>query len=60
VWGASDAYARIRAGAGMVQLYTAMVYQGPGLAGQIARGLAGLLRRDGFHSVTEAIGADRR
>lgn len=57
---AADAYARIRAGASLIQLYSALVYHGPGLARQINRGLAALLRRDGFSSLTEAIGVDVR
>lgn len=56
----ADAYAKIRAGASLVQLYTAMVYGGPGLVAVIRRELAGLLRADGFASVAEAIGADHR
>jgi len=56
----ADAYAKIRAGASLVQLYTALVYGGPGLARAITRDLAGLLRRDGFATVTEAVGADQR
>lgn len=55
-----DAYARIRAGASLVQLYSALVYEGPGLASRIARDLAALLRRDGFGAVAEAVGADHR
>ena len=55
---AQDAYAKIRAGAHAVQLYSAMVYEGPGLAEAINRGLPGLLRADGFASVTDAVGAD--
>jgi dihydroorotate dehydrogenase len=55
---AEQAYAKIRAGAGAVQLYTAMVYQGIGLPGRIARGLDRLLARDGFGNVAEAVGAD--
>jgi dihydroorotate dehydrogenase len=55
---AADAYAKIRAGASLVQLYTALVFAGPGLLGRIKSGLAALLRRDGFASVTEAVGAD--
>lgn len=51
-----DAYARIRAGASAVQLYSAMVYEGPGLVGRIKSELAALLKRDGFKSVTEAVG----
>jgi dihydroorotate dehydrogenase len=54
----ADAYARIRAGASLVQLYTAMVYHGPGLPSTIGRDLARLLRRDGFTSVAQAVGAD--
>ncbi len=53
-----DAYRRIRAGACLIQLYTALVYEGPGLVARIKRDLAGLLRRDGFKSVAEAVGAD--
>ena len=53
---AAEAYARIRAGASLVQLYSAMVYEGPGLPVRILRELAALLKRDGFASVTEAIG----
>jgi dihydroorotate dehydrogenase len=58
--GAADAYAKIRAGAALVQLYTALVFEGPALIGRIKRGLAALLRRDGFASVADAIGADHR
>ena len=55
---AADAYAKIRAGAALVQLYTALVFAGPALLGQIKTGLAELLRRDGFASVADAVGAD--
>jgi dihydroorotate dehydrogenase len=54
----ADAYAKIRAGATLVQLYTALVWQGPALVGRIAAELAALLRRDGFGSVMEAVGVD--
>ncbi len=53
-----QAYAKIRAGASLVQLYTALVYHGPGLVAEIKRDLAALLRRDGFASVAAAVGAD--
>jgi dihydroorotate dehydrogenase len=53
----ADAYAKIRAGASAVQLYSAMVYDGPGLIGSIRRDLAARLRADGFSSVGEAVGA---
>jgi dihydroorotate dehydrogenase len=56
----ADAYAKIRAGASLVQLYTAMVYGGPLIVADIRRELADLLARDGFASITEAIGADHR
>lgn len=52
-----DAYAKIRAGATLVQLYTALVYEGPGLIRRIKRDLAALLRRDGFGSVQAAVGS---
>ncbi len=55
---AETAYAKIRAGADAVQLYTALVYGGPGLAAGIARGLDALLARDGVASVAAAVGAD--
>ena len=55
---ADDAWARIRAGASLVQLYSALVFEGPGLAGRIARGLEALARRNGFARVADAVGAD--
>jgi dihydroorotate dehydrogenase len=55
---AEAAYRRIRAGASLVQLYTALVYEGPGLAGRINKGLARLLERDGFATVADAVGFD--
>jgi dihydroorotate dehydrogenase len=54
---AEDAYARIRAGASLVQIYTALIYQGPGIAAAIARGLVELLERDGL-TLSAAIGID--
>ncbi|MEM8582031.1 MAG: quinone-dependent dihydroorotate dehydrogenase [Pseudomonadota bacterium] len=56
---AEEAYAKIRAGATAVQLYTALVYGGISLAGEIARGLDRLLERDGFSTLAEAVGSDR-
>lgn len=55
---AESAYQRIRAGASLIELYTALVYHGPGLVGRINRGLARLLRRDGLDSLDAAVGAD--
>jgi dihydroorotate dehydrogenase len=56
---ADDAWERIRAGASLVQLYTAMVYDGPGIARRIGRGLAQHLQREGFASVGEAVGTEK-
>jgi len=56
----ADAYTKIRAGASLVQLYTALVYEGPGLVRRIKRELAALLARDGFASVSGAVGASVR
>ena len=56
----ADAYAKIRAGASLVQLYTALVYHGPGLVGRIKAELADRLAADGFASVADAIGVDAR
>ena len=53
-----DAYTRIRAGASLVQLYTALVFEGPALAKRIAEELAKLLARDGFESISDAAGVD--
>lgn len=53
----ADAYAKIRAGACVVQLYSALVYEGPGLVRRLKRDLAARLKADGFASVAQAIGA---
>ena len=53
-----DAYAKIRAGASVVQLYSALIYGGPALVGKIKRELAACLRSDGCSSVADAVGAD--
>jgi dihydroorotate dehydrogenase len=53
---ADDAWERIKAGASLVQLYSAMVFEGPGIGRVIAAGLAGLLKREGFSSISEAVG----
>ncbi len=55
---AEDAWARIRAGASLVQLYSAMVYEGPGIARRIVGGLEQLMQRDGFASIAEAVGSE--
>lgn len=56
----ADAYEKIRAGASLVQLYTALVFHGPGLVETIKHDLARLLRADGFSHIAEAVGADER
>jgi dihydroorotate dehydrogenase len=55
---AAGAYEKIRNGASLVQLYTGLVYEGPTIAREINRGLLGLLERDGFGSIDEAVGVD--
>ena len=55
---AEDAYAKIRAGASLVQVYSNLIFQGPALAGNINTGLLDLLRQDGFTHISQAIGAD--
>jgi dihydroorotate dehydrogenase len=55
---AEDAYAKIRAGASLVQVYTGLVYGGPGFVRSVNEGLARLLARDGFSRVEDAVGAD--
>ena len=55
----AEAYARIRAGASAVQVYSALVFEGPGLVGRIKRDLAARLRADGFSTVNEAVEASR-
>jgi dihydroorotate dehydrogenase len=55
---AADAYAKIKAGASLVQLYTALVYQGPALVAKILDGLVLLLAQDGFQTIADAVGTD--
>jgi dihydroorotate dehydrogenase len=57
VFGAEDAYRFICAGASLVELYTGLVYEGPGLVRRIKQGLLELLQRDGLSSITEAVGS---
>jgi dihydroorotate dehydrogenase (fumarate)/dihydroorotate dehydrogenase len=56
----ADAYAKIRMGASLVALYTALIYDGPLAVRRVTRELAALLARDGFRSVADAVGADNR
>jgi dihydroorotate dehydrogenase len=55
---AADAYAKIRLGASLVQLLTALIYQGPGTVRQITTGLSQLLARDGVRNVRDAVGVE--
>jgi len=55
----AEAYDRLRAGASAVQIYSALVYDGPGLVGRIKRDLAARLRADGFSTAAEAVGTAR-
>ena len=57
---ADTAYAKIKAGATLIQLYSALVYQGFGLVRDISEGLAEHLRRDGFSSIQQAVGSEHR
>ena len=60
IFSADDAYERIRAGASLLQLYTALIYEGPGIVSRIVQGIGRRLGADGFSHVSEAIGADVR
>nr|WP_314433277.1 quinone-dependent dihydroorotate dehydrogenase [uncultured Brevundimonas sp.] len=53
----AEAYARIRLGASAVQVYSALIYEGPGLVGRIKQDLAARLRAEGFSTLSEAVGA---
>lgn len=59
IFSARDAYAAILAGASLVEVYTALVYDGPGLPGALNSGLLRLLQADGFACVSEAVGQGR-
>jgi dihydroorotate dehydrogenase len=56
----ADAYAKIRAGASLVQLYTALTYEGAGLVDKIKKDVVRLIERDGLKSITAAVGLDPR
>jgi len=56
---ADDAWERIAAGASLIQLYSGMVYEGPGIARRIALGLAERLKREGLTSIADLVGTDR-
>jgi dihydroorotate dehydrogenase len=56
IFTAEDAYEKIKAGATLVQVYTGFIYEGPGIAANINRGLLKLLARDGYKNISEAVG----
>lgn len=60
IFTAEDAYKKIRLGASLLQMITGMIFEGPQSIGDINRGLARLLKRDGFKNISEAVGADLR
>ncbi len=57
IFSAEDAYKKIKLGANLVQLITGMIYEGPGIVGEINEGLVELLKKDNFSSVSEAVGS---
>lgn len=60
IFTAQDAYDKIRAGASMVEVYTALIYKGPELLRELTAGLKECMRKDGFSNIMEAIGADHK
>ena len=57
---AEEAYRRIKAGASLIQVYSALIFKGPALAKEINTGLLELIEKEGFKNLSEAIGADRK
>lgn len=60
IFTAQDAYDKIRAGASMVEIYTALIYKGPEVLRELTTGLKECMRKDGFSNIMEAIGADHK
>ncbi len=60
IFSAQDAYDKIRAGASLVEIYTALIYKGPGVLRELTDGLVACLRKDGYRNIAEAVGADHR
>lgn len=60
IFSAEDAYEKIKAGASLVQIYTGLIYEGPGIVKKINQGLVGLLVRDGFKNTKQAVGVENR
>lgn len=57
---AEEAYRRIKAGASLIQIYSAFIFKGPSLNREINSGILRLMEKDGFNHISEAIGSDRR
>ena len=55
---AEDAYARIKVGASLVQVYSGLIFKGPSMVKNINEGLIELLKKDGFSNISEAVGID--
>lgn len=60
IFTAQDAYDMIRAGASLVEVYTALIYKGPELLRELTSGLKECLRKDGYRHISDAVGADHR
>ncbi|WP_068773724.1 quinone-dependent dihydroorotate dehydrogenase [Paenibacillus sp. FJAT-26967] len=60
IFTAQDAYDKIKAGASLVEIYTALIYEGPGILKKLNEGLLALLKKDGYTHISQAIGADHR
>ncbi|NEW08704.1 quinone-dependent dihydroorotate dehydrogenase [Paenibacillus sp. SYP-B3998] len=60
IFTAEDAYDKIRAGASLIEVYTALIYEGPGLLSRLNEGLQALLKRDGFTHISQAIGTAQK
>jgi len=60
IFTAEDAYKKIKLGASLLQLITGMIFEGPAVIGKINKGLVMLLEKDGFNSISEAIGKDNK
>lgn len=60
IFTAQDAYDKIRAGASLIEIYTALIYKGPGVLRELTNGLKECLHKDGYRNIAEAVGADHR
>ncbi|MFD2117282.1 quinone-dependent dihydroorotate dehydrogenase [Paenibacillus yanchengensis] len=60
IFSSQDAYDKIRAGASLVEIYSALIYKGPGIMKELTAGLVECLRKDGYRNIAEAVGADHR